>query len=347
MATRLDKLKVNEISLVDSGANRGAVSVLMKRANGVADDAKQLFIKMAKSLGLKLEEVAQISKEDEEMKTLEEVIKQVDVLTKAKEMSDNIARLSIDLSKAKTKADVEKAAKEIEALDKNDARVGILSGNAASALKKAAHHDKYSENLGGDEKKKFEAMPMKEKDAYMAKNPVKGMSSGNDSEGNDSSPNDSSPNDSKADDVEKRLNVEINKNREMRVQLDKMEEVQAIAKINSEELKSLAKSGDMVSISKAIYDLRKVNKAQADVLVAFLKSVSAKLDEANRIISQEIGKGAPMEGSAEAKLDQLALEKSQKDGISVAKAMSLLLDTNETAKQLYKQMEDEKKASRG
>lgn len=351
MPNRLEKLTVREVSLVDAGANRGSVAVLMKRAKDVSEETKQFFIKMANALGFP-EVAAKIHKKEGEMPAnIEDVVKRLESLEVAKKLSDDIGSLSISLSKAKTKKEVKEAEAEIEKLDKNDSRVGVLKDMALGILKRIEKHEAYSALLEGNEKDTFEALDLRKKDAYMAKKPKSAVGSSPDDGGSSAEDGGSSADDSSSDDddeksaTKKRLDEEIKKNDGLRVRVEKMEEEKAITKIKSEELKGVVEVAKADELAKSIYTIRKTNPAQADILVAQLKSLAAQNAEAQKILTQEIGKGAAVEGSAEQKLESLAKIKSTKENISFAKAMSVIMDTDE-GKELYKQSEAEKKPTR-
>ena len=351
MATWLDKLRVKEISLVDRGANSGAVAVLMKRATEVQKDVVEKVKQFCKTLGVEFGDVQKITKEVEAMPTLEQLEKQMkemgETVTKvegALALSNSIGAISIALSKAKKKKDVEDQDGEVEKLDKNDPRVAVLKDMVNSLLRKAAHHDAYSENLAGDEKTKFEAMPMKEKDGYMAKNPVKGISSPDD-DGKGSSPADDGGKSSEggeANPTEKRLQEEIKKNMDLRTRVEKMETVSAIQKIQTEELKDVKGIAKISDISEAVYKGRISNASATDVLVATIKSLAAQVKK-NEVMLKELGlaKNGPEEGSAQGQLESLAKQKSTKDGITKEAAMKIILGTPE-GQELYKRIEEEK-----
>ena len=346
MPNDLKKLRVNEVSLVDAGANAGSVSVLMKRAGA---DVKEWIQKIAVILGLSSKEIAKINEEVSGMpKPIEEVVKELEARVekseKAQATSDSITKISIALSKAAVRKDYSDQEAEIAKLDTTDPRVPVLKEMVARGLKKAALHDRYAILLSDVEKAEFDALPMAKKDAYMAKKPKKGASP-SDSSADSSSSDDSSAADSSKDDdgVSKRLAEEIKKNADMRVRLEKMERTEAIAKIKSEDLKGVEKAAKLDDLAEAVFKLRRLDADSVNVVVSTLKSLAAQNEAAQKIITQEIGKGTPIEGSAEQKLESLAKAKAEKDHISFDKAYAQILDTAD-GQELYKQFEAEKKS---
>lgn len=345
--TWLKNLVVKEISLVDRGANPGAVSVLMKRAGEMGKDVKELINKIAKAFGKSPEEIAKISEGGDTMPNIEEVVKELkETVEKVKnraDLSDLIGKIGIGLSKAKNKKDVKEEEEDMEKaekLDKNDARLPVLREMIKDALAKAAHHDAYSENLDGDEKTKFEAMPMKEKDAYMEKNPVKGgTEDGKDGGGNGNTDED--------EEMEKKMKAVLKANADLTSKVEKMERENSINKIMADELKELKGVAKISDLAEAIFKLRKSNSPEVDLLVAELKKQAAVI-KANDKILQELGKanaGAVDASSAEGQLEAMTQEMAKKRNVSVAKAQAMVLDTPEGAA-LYKQMEEEKKKNK-
>jgi hypothetical protein len=336
MANWLQALKVKEISLVDRGANSGAVAVLMKQASEVQKDLVEKVKQFCTTLGVKFEDVQKTLENNggEAMPTLDEVVKQMkemgETITKvqgALALSNSIGAVSIALSKAKKKKDVEEQDGEVEKLDKNDPRVAVLKEMVTDLLAKSAKHDAYSENLAGDEKTKFESMPMKEKDAYMSKNPAAAEEGeGEEGEGND--------------EMEKRLQSEIKKNLDLRTRVEKMEAVSDIEKIRTDEMKDV--EGITKDDAEAIYKCRISNANATNVLVAKIKSQAAQIKK-NAIMLKELGlaQNGPTPGGAQEQLTALAVQKAKSEGITKEKAMSIILGTPE-GKELYKRAEDEK-----
>lgn len=341
MANWLQALKVKEISLVDRGANSGAVAVLMKQASEVQKDLVEKVKQFCTTLGVKFEDVQKTLENNggEAMPTLDEVVKQMkemgETITKvqgALALSNSIGAISIALSKAKKKKDVEEQDGEVEKLDKSDSRVAVLKEMVTDLLAKSAKHDAYSENLAGDEKTKFESMPMKEKDAYMSKNPVAAEEGeGEEGEGEEGEGN---------DEMEKRLQSEIKKNLDLRTRVEKMETVSDIEKIRTDEMKDV--EGITKDDAEAIYKCRISNANATNVLVAKIKSQAAQIKK-NAIMLKELGlaQNGPTPGGAQEQLTALAVQKAKSEGITKEKAMSIILGTPE-GKELYKRAEDEK-----
>ena len=344
MPTWLETLKVKEISLVDRGANSGAVSILFKRAG---DGLKDLINKLSTAFGKTPEEVEKILVEkgvetmpnltvEEISKKLEEVTTTLAKVQAEAAISKAIGNISIALSKSKKKKDVEEQDDEVEKLDKNDPRVGVLKGMITELLAKSAKHDEYAKNLAGDEATKFGAMPMKEKDAYMSKNPAEGAEEDEDEDGGGAG-NETA--------TEKRLKEVMKKLDDSNAKVEKMEKETEIKKISDGELKGMEKVCKVSEVAEAIFKIRKSNAPEAELIVATLKKQAAE-NAVNSQILKEMGHaGAGINsGSAEMKLDAQAAELAKKESIPVSKAMGKILDTPEGA-ELYKQMEEEKRAA--
>ncbi len=336
MPNDLRKLKINEISLVDAGANVGSVSVLMKRA-GVASN--EMLKKVLKALGLSDAAVSEISQEEAMPLTMEQMEKALKELTEktnglevAKSLSDTIGRISMAVSKAQDTPGFKLIEAEVAKLDKTDKRVGTLQEMVTEGLAKSATHDAYSANLNGDEQTKFEAMPMSEKDDYMEDNPVKGGEA--EDEPADKPAKGGKPAPKKPSDVEKRLEIEIKKGADREVVIAKMVEESDIKKLMDNELKEFTGIAKRDVLAKSIYDLRKVDADSTNTLVATMKSMAATMKKAD-ILFKAIGGDGNGEAAPGDKLEVMAKARASKDGISFKKAYGLVLDENPTLYEEY------------
>lgn len=348
----LKNLVAKELSLVDRGANNGAVSVLMKMASIGDMDLKDVINKISKAFGHKPEEVEKILAEgadtmpktlEEVMKALDETVEKMSKMEKRADLSDAIGKISIAISKAKKKKDIKEQDDEVEKLDKNDPRVGVLKGMVTDLLEKSAKHDAYAENLDGDEKTKFQSMPMAERDKFIEKNPVDGGGEG--CKGAEESDDEDGGGAGNETPTEKRLKEVLKSNDDLKSKVEKMEKETEISKIMTGELKGMEKVTKVSELAEAIFKIRKSNSPEADLIVATLKKQAAELATNNQILKEMGHAGAGIDsGSAEQKLDSKAEELAKKESIPVAKAYGKVLDTPE-GQELYKQMEEEKRAA--
>lgn len=300
--TWLEKLKVGEISLVDAGANRGAVSILMKRVGETTEEFKVWIKKQAAALGLTDEEVVAKISGEANVLTLEEVVKElqktqetVAALKTAGELSTAIGKISIDLAKVTKLDELPTLEAEIAKLDQKDARIVVLTEHVAT--RKAAIE---------------KGFPPKKKDPSAEEEAAEG-------------------------EVAKRLDVEIKKNATLASTVEKMVKENTIAKIKATDLKDLEGVVKMEEMAETIYKLRQHDSAAADVMVAQLKALGIQSKKSP--LFKALGSDTGSDAKAEDKLDSLAKAMASEKGISFAKAYGIVLDAHP---ELYAQAQDEK-----
>lgn len=332
MPNLLKHLRVDAISVVDKGANPGAMTVLMKRAGeALSKEALvNLWKKFVENIGLgseagDLENVLKtleghVPTLEEISKKLEDVTKEVATLTTSKATSDSIAKIAIEIPKANTMEVLKALEVEISKLDKTHLSIPILAEALdvrKAEVEKADKHAAFSALLKGDKKKKFDASSSDEKDAAMA---------------------DAEP-DTDDQTVGKAMSEVLKANKVLSSKVEKMEKEQAIAKIKDIELDDMKDVAKLDDLAEAIYKARLSNPEAADLLVTQMKALAAQVKTGD-LFKQLGAGGTPMPGGTEEKVQKMAEEMAKIKGITVQKAYDEVLLQNP---EFYTKMQEERK----
>lgn len=311
MPKSLEDLVVDEVSLVDVPANKGARVILLKRGGDArVDDKKTLLEKLKKALGL---DTASGSNEDlnigdsdvkieEKLAALEA---QVTKLSADKALSDFSARIA----KAKTPADLS----TIEA----DAGFKALGDEARKALSteiearkgefadqaRSGRYSEFKTNLPKSLAKAFDEMDDDDKKEFMGRFGKAG----------------------EKDPVGKALEAATKRADVLQAQVDALVEKSELDSIKK-DLGDLAKGDDADELAKSIRSLRKADPAAAEAMVKRMKAQAAQLKAAG--LFKTIGKDGGEDQAADDKIEKLAKARAAKDGISVAQATDLVLREN-------------------
>ncbi len=178
MATRLSKLRIDEVSSVDRGAGEGVKIMLMKRnleASAASVLAKGVDVGAAYTAILKsIESIIADSSVVDKSAAIEKEIADFTNYFKAKTEKENT------MTEEEKKAAEAKAAKEKKDSEERDEKAkkafeeNAMLKNQIAVLKMSQKHKDYADamEMKDDEREKFAAKSPDERDAHIGKNPI-------------------------------------------------------------------------------------------------------------------------------------------------------------------------------
>lgn len=314
MATRLTHLELDEVSAVDSPANKSARVVLLKAQAADDDDATKKRKPNRGIIGH--DETGNPIKKGTDMDDKQKVTaleKKIDFLEKRSAALDAI-------SDATTIADLEKAEKAIESDDVKKAVASKIEKRreAIEAVDKAKAADEFREKLSPAMQKAFDDMDEKERERFMSTRKI---------------------DDKEPDPLQKALEAEAKKNEALAEKVARLEAAEDLRKVRDEikDLDGFVKSID--ETAEDLHSLRKTDRAAADRMLETLRATAQKAREGG--LFKVLGRDGTGDTPSE-KIDK-AVKKYRETHADVteAQAMAKVLEENP---ELYTEYLGEKEA---